>query len=266
MAYVLWGPFAIESDKLSVFCLDDADKATVMSRSQRRKATIKKKAEERENDRSTVRGFSTDQRINIQALNINKKRLEHQRNQTFLVGLSIQESAMSRQIESAEKRATFRCPVYDPFDIHWKIVDELIKDHSDLVKSISTKTVQLFNNERDDKDNESENTVGAFLNQPSPMNKRKAAIAVEAVCVPDDIDDDAFVTNLFKKTNMEVDDDIQIEKVIRSDKGKTNINTAIDVKKEKIKVAKAKISNISDVSTNVSSMKQRSTRSRKRKN
>ena len=96
MAYVLWGPFAIESDKLSVFCLDDADKATFMSRSQRRKATIKKKAEEREKDRSTVRGFSTDQRINIQALNINKKRLEHQRNQTFLVGLSIQESAMSR--------------------------------------------------------------------------------------------------------------------------------------------------------------------------
>ena len=266
MAYVLWGPFAIDSEKLSVFCLDDAHKATVMSRSQRRKATIKKKAEERDNDRSTVRGFSTDQRINIQALNINKKRQEHQRNQILLVGLSIQESAMSRQIESAEKRATIRCPVYDPNNIHWKIVDDLIKDHSDLVKSISTKTVHLFNNEKDDKDDDGDNTVGAFLNQPSPTKKRKTATAVEEVHVQDDSDDDAFVTSLFKDSNMEVDHDIQIERVVHAEKGNSNLDTAIDVKKEKMKVAKAKVTKKSDVSTNVSTMRKRSTRSRKGKN
>ena len=29
MAYVLWDPFAIKSEKLSLFCLNDANKATV---------------------------------------------------------------------------------------------------------------------------------------------------------------------------------------------------------------------------------------------
>ena len=166
MAYVLWGPFAIESEKLSLFSLDDEDKATFMSRSQRRKVTMKKNSEERENDRSAVRGFSTDQRINIQALNINKKRLEHQRNQTYLVGLSIQDAAMARQIESAEKRATIRCPVYNPRNMHWKICDDLIKTHNELVSSITSKTEALFSNENDEKDDDGDDTVGTFLNQP----------------------------------------------------------------------------------------------------
>ena len=117
--------------------------------------------------------------------------------------------------------------------MHWKIVDDLIKDHSDLVKSSSTKTVHLFNNEKDDKDDDGDNTVGAFLNQPSPAKKRKTATAVEEVHVQDDSDDDAFVTSLFKDSNMEVDHDIQIEKVVHAEKGKSNLDTAIDVKKEK---------------------------------
>ena len=41
VAYVLWHPFSNESDKLPLFSLDHADKATDMSRAQRRKATLK---------------------------------------------------------------------------------------------------------------------------------------------------------------------------------------------------------------------------------
>ena len=87
-------------------------------------------------DRSAVRGFSTDQRISIKSLSINQKRLEHQNNQSYLVGMSITESAMAREIENGEKRATIRCPVYDSENVHWKRVDELILKHSELVKSI----------------------------------------------------------------------------------------------------------------------------------
>ena len=49
MAYVLWGPFANDSDKLPLLLLDDADKKTVMSRAQRRKGTVKQKAIEMDN-------------------------------------------------------------------------------------------------------------------------------------------------------------------------------------------------------------------------
>ena len=89
-----------------MFSLDSVDKTTVMSRAQIRKANLKQNAIEKESDRSSVRGFSIDQRTNMQALNINKKRLEHQKTQTYLVGSSIQESAISRQIEQVEHRAT----------------------------------------------------------------------------------------------------------------------------------------------------------------
>lgn len=57
MAYVMWGPFANETDKLPLFLLEDADKTIILSRAQSRKATLKKDTIERESDRSANRGF-----------------------------------------------------------------------------------------------------------------------------------------------------------------------------------------------------------------
>ena len=91
---------------------------------------------------------------------------------------------MARQIESAEKRATIRCPVYNPRNMHWKICDDLIKTHNELVSSITSKTEALFSNENDEKDDDGDDTVGTFLNQPSPTKKRRAAV-VEEVQVKD---------------------------------------------------------------------------------
>jgi hypothetical protein len=93
---------------------------------------------EKKTDTSSVQVFSTDQHISIQSMNINKKRLvKHHKNQTLLVGLSIQESAISCQVESAKARATTHCPKYDRNNLYWKRVDELIVKHDELVKSIS---------------------------------------------------------------------------------------------------------------------------------
>ena len=65
MVYVLWGSFAIESNKLSLFCLDDAPKTAVMSRAAKRKAVLQNEKEERENDRSAICGLSTDQTLTL---------------------------------------------------------------------------------------------------------------------------------------------------------------------------------------------------------
>ena len=48
----------------------------------------------------------------------------------------ITESAMPREIDNGEKRAVIRCLVYDSENMYWKRVDELIVQHSALVKLI----------------------------------------------------------------------------------------------------------------------------------
>jgi hypothetical protein len=122
-------------------------------------------------------------------MNINKKRLEHQKNQTLLVGLSIQESAVARQVESAEARANARCPKYNKNNFYWKRLDDLVIKHDELVQSISEKTVALFSTteEKDDV-----NEVCDFLNQKSPVKKRKYNQLKEeddSSCIVFDIED-----------------------------------------------------------------------------
>ena len=78
------------------------------------------------------------------------------------MGLSIQESTMSRQIERAENRAMIRYLACDKSNVHWKIVGNLIKKHNELVSSVSSKTDALFNNETNAKDPDDENNVENF--------------------------------------------------------------------------------------------------------
>lgn len=135
-----------------------------------RAAKRQKKTDERSNDTTGDRGFSTDQRISIESMNINKKRLEHQQHETRLVGLSIQGSAIRSQIESAEKRAELRCPTYDENNKFWKRVDELLEQQSDVVRSIREYSDSLISPAATKTANPQ---VSEFLNQPSPIKKSK---------------------------------------------------------------------------------------------
>ena len=193
--------------------LDDAPKNTVKSRAQQKQDQNQNKRKERENDTSAVRGFSTDQRISIQSMNINKKRLEHQKNQTLLVGLSIQESAVARQVESAEARATTRCPKYNKNNVYWKRLDDLVIKHDQLVQSISEKTVALFSTTEEKDDG---NEVSDFLNQKSPAKKRKYRQLKEDEdnsCVVFDIEDignnkEDEVANVVVRNKKKLADDV----------------------------------------------------------
>ena len=93
-----------------------------MKRRQRRAA----KANARESDVVSVQGYSTDQRISIESMNVNICRLEHQKKESKLVGLSIQESANRGEILGAENRAALRCPEYNQKNIYWQRVDLLV--------------------------------------------------------------------------------------------------------------------------------------------
>ena len=62
-----------------------------------------------------------------------------------------------------ENRATIQCPACDVKNAHWKIVDDLIKKHNELVSSISLKTDTLFNDETDAKDPDDDDNVDDVL-------------------------------------------------------------------------------------------------------
>lgn len=129
-----------------------------------------KKAIERASTETASRGFSTDQRINIENMNINRQRLNHQHQETQLVGLSIHESAIGRQIASAEARAASRCAKYNPKNIYWKRVDDLLEKQDNVTDDMGnyTKSIREDNSK---KDNDKGIEVSDFLNQPSPQKK-----------------------------------------------------------------------------------------------
>ena len=140
----------------------------VKSQAQRRLNNKKNKDNDRINDIQASRGFLTDQRINIESMNINKKRLIHQQNETRLVGLSIQEAAIRNQIESAEARASQRCPKYNKKNMYWKRVDDLLEEQNEVVQTIKEHSHALITNDV----TQSFNTeVSEFLNQDSPKKK-----------------------------------------------------------------------------------------------
>jgi hypothetical protein len=167
---------------------------------------MKKKGIERDTDTASVRGFSTDQRISILSMNIDKKCLIHEKNESLLVGLSIEEAVLARQLESAEARATARCPKYKESNCWWKRVDELVEQHDELVKSICDKTKCLFQTTQD---HEVEEEVSAFLNQKSPDKKRKFK----------DLVNNSEVGNLFDvKELVDIEDTVVVSLEVKEEK------------------------------------------------
>ena len=158
-----------------------------------------KKSVERSSSATASRGFSTDQRINIENLNINRQRLNHQQQETQLVSLSIHESAIARQIESAEARAHSRCPQYDPENIYWKRVDILLKKQEDVTNDMGNYT-KLIREENSKNENDKSIELSDFLKQPSPQkkgSKRSFEDMTEYTtisAIDDDTDDGLVVT------------------------------------------------------------------------
>ena len=99
-----------------------------------RKEEVKAKYTELKHNVSGVRGLTTDQRIELASLNLQKQAIVDRQKESTLVALSIEESALGRRIESTEKRAESRCKDYDKSNIHWKKVDELLDMQDDVLR------------------------------------------------------------------------------------------------------------------------------------
>ena len=168
----------------------------VRNQKQKKEDKIASKAIDRSNDVTEVRGFTTDQRLNIETVKINRQRLTHQKDETRLVGMSIQEAAIGRQIDSAESRARERCPTYKATNMYWKRADDLIKEQTKITELITSYNDALLNDD-DKREEQNEKAITDIVNKPSPVKKSKKRSyeelkddASEQIVIMDDDDDD----------------------------------------------------------------------------
>ena len=107
-SFVAYGPFVEKNNRLPLLEITDASKEVVKSRSQKRKGEKIEKAVKRASDEMADRGYSTDQKIQLKMIDLTTKQTNHRGRESILMGLCIQEQALTKQIDRAERMADRR--------------------------------------------------------------------------------------------------------------------------------------------------------------
>ena len=131
-------------------------------------------------DTTGKRGFTTDQRIDIENLGLRKESMIDRKHEVTMVALSLEESAMTKMVAAAERRAMQRCPDYDASNMYWARVDVMLKEQDELMKKIRNFNDRIMNQKP------AATLVSDFLNTDSPKKKQKtngSEVAVDEVTV-----------------------------------------------------------------------------------
>ena len=67
------------------------------------------------------------------------------KNEVAMVALSLEESAMTKMIAAAERRAMQRCPEYDECNQYWAKVDVMLKEQDQLMIKIRNFNDKIMN-------------------------------------------------------------------------------------------------------------------------
>ena len=111
--FVMYGPFVDPSERLDINIIDNSPKKKGEgTRSAMREKEAAEKAINASNDKTGARGFTTDQQIDMESLGLQKESMIDRKHEVAMVALSLEESAMTKLIEAAERRAALRCPEY----------------------------------------------------------------------------------------------------------------------------------------------------------
>jgi hypothetical protein len=148
--------------------IDDAPKSCVKTQAQKRKERREKRNLERMKDTSAIRGFSTDQQITIELINVNKQTLKHLQDETQMVAFGLQESAIRAQLSQVQSMAERQCPKYDENNMFWQRVDSLQKRHGESIQTLMNLTKEKKKPSEDD----ANVNLSEFLLQESPVKKR----------------------------------------------------------------------------------------------
>ena len=162
-AFIAWGPFVDISERLALLLTDELHKSKENSSRQHLRKNVKNAKDKKSaHDSSAVRGFSTDQRIDIETLNVQKQLVVDRHEETSIVAMSIEESCIGRALVSAENRATMRCKEYDSQNEYWIRVDQLLDDQKDVISRIKNFNKKFVNTTTEQPE------VSDFLNSASP--------------------------------------------------------------------------------------------------
>ena len=108
------------------------------TRAELRKRDAKEQQLDASHDTASQRGFSTEQCLEIESLDLQKQAMVERKNDSVLVGLSIEQCALKDQVEAAERRAASRCREYDPSNLYWRKVDLLLEDQDKLLEKLDS--------------------------------------------------------------------------------------------------------------------------------
>ena len=100
-------------------------------------------------DISNTRGYSTDQQLELENLSIRKQALLDRQRESMIVAFAVEESAISRHIEQAERRAEMRCKKYDAANPYWSTVDRLLEKQEIILQRMATFNTVDNNNAAD---------------------------------------------------------------------------------------------------------------------
>ena len=198
MAFVAWGPFAEPNDRLLLFTIQDAPKNMTLGRAAKRKADQKLNESERSTDSKNHRGFNTDQRISIEGLYIQKQMHRQQSAESSMISTIAHEQAISRQIQAAERRAELRCKEYDPSNMHWKVVDELLAKQAVLTQKMEKNTASFTSTD----EMNGVSIVSEFMDESSPTKPSKHVVdsdeSDDSIKVSDEVTDKEDKSNVSK--------------------------------------------------------------------
>ena len=172
-SFITFGPFVPKDKRLALFEITDTAKNVGKSRSQKRKADKLEKDAKRVVDDTANRGFTTDQKLQLEIIGLTHQSTNDRSRESRLMGLCVQEQALTNQIDRAERIAERMAP-NDMENINnrwWKKVDNLMKQQEAIVVQVAC----LNNNSIDtieggSKDNHGSNLEKSLLTNNSDVS------------------------------------------------------------------------------------------------
>ena len=140
-AWLAWGPFTSPENRLPIFgeeAIEDLDSIKKKTRNNKRKTEVLTKMEEHSHDDKNQRGMTHDQMINLSHVQIQREMLLQKLNEQDMIQLKIEFDSISSEIETAERRAEKRCPLYQEDNKYWMEVDQLLEERRDLRRRMSS--------------------------------------------------------------------------------------------------------------------------------
>ena len=134
-SFISYGPFVPKDNRLPLLEISDASKKTTKSRAEKRKANKVEKDAKRVNDTQFERGFSTDQKVQLEMLGLQRQSTTDRGRESILMGLCVQEGVIAKQIDQAERMASQFAldAVDDPNNKWWKKLNDLILKQETIV-------------------------------------------------------------------------------------------------------------------------------------